>query len=83
MSAETTVKKSSTKKIAFLALLVLLAALWLFRARLHFDWSTLIQQLRHVSLLYICIAVAITYFGFWLRAVRWSVLLAPTRKVPA
>jgi uncharacterized membrane protein YbhN (UPF0104 family) len=83
MSAEITAKKSHTSKIAFLALLILLAALWIFRAHLQFDWPTLVRELRHVSLLYVCIAVAITYFGFWLRAIRWAVLLAPMRKVPA
>jgi len=74
-------KNHSRNFLTLLALLLLLAALWIFRARLHFDWQTLARQLRHVSLLYICIAVAITYFGFWLRAVRWSVLLAPMRIV--
>jgi len=83
MPAETTAQKSSTTKIALIALLLLLAALWLFRSRLHFDWSTLAGELRHVSLLYVCLAVAITYIGLCLRAVRWAVLLAPMRKVPA
>ena len=74
-------RNHSRSFLTLLALLLLLAALWIFRAHLHFDWHTLARQLRHVSLLYICIAVAITYFGFWLRAVRWSILLAPMRKV--
>jgi hypothetical protein len=66
-----------------IVLLLLLIALWFFRAHLHFDWLALARQLRNVSLLYICGAVAITYFGYWLRAIRWSVLLAPMRKIPA
>jgi len=82
-ASETTTKKSHTSKIALIAIVILLAALWLFRAHLRFDWSTLAQQLRQVSLLYVCIAVAITYIGLCLRAVRWAVLLAPMRKVPA
>jgi uncharacterized membrane protein YbhN (UPF0104 family) len=76
-------KNSRTTTLTLCALVVLLIFLWIFRARLHFDWSTLAQQLRHVSPLYVCLAVAITYCNFWLRAVRWSVLLAPMRKARA
>jgi uncharacterized membrane protein YbhN (UPF0104 family) len=83
MSASQTTKKNSTSKFTLLAVALLLAALWMFRARLSFDWPTVVRQLRHVSLFYICVAVAITYFGLWLRAVRWAVLLAPMRKVPS
>ena len=76
-------KKSHTNKLAVIAVLLLIAGLWIFRARLHFDWPTLGSQLRHISLLHVCIAVAFTYIVLWLRAVRWSVLLAPMRKVPS
>jgi hypothetical protein len=74
-------RRSHTVALTLLALLILLILLWIFRVHLRFDWSMLAQQLRHASLLYICIAVAITYFGLCLRAVRWAVLLAPMRKV--
>jgi uncharacterized membrane protein YbhN (UPF0104 family) len=74
-------KKSFTGKIVLIAVALLLAALWLVRAHLSFDWPTLARQLRHVSLLYVSLAVAITYIGICLRAVRWAVLLAPMRKV--
>jgi len=80
---KTTAKKSQTSKIALIAIAFLLAALWLFRAHLQFDWPMLARQLRQVSLLYVFLAVAITYSGLLLRAVRWSVLLAPMRKVSA
>jgi len=80
-SATTTAKKSHTSKIALIATGLLLAALWLFRSHLRFDWPTLAHQLRHVSLLYVALAVTTTYIGICLRAVRWSVLLAPMRKV--
>jgi uncharacterized membrane protein YbhN (UPF0104 family) len=84
MSAETAPRsRNHTPPLTSLALLLLLALLWIFRSRLHFDWSTLAHELRHVSLLYVCIAVAITYMVLWLRAVRWSILLAPMRKVPS
>jgi uncharacterized membrane protein YbhN (UPF0104 family) len=83
MSAADAAKKSHTSKFTLVAVALLLAALWIFRARLRFDWPTLLAQLRHVSIFYVCLAVAIIYFGFWLRALRWSVLLAPMRKAPA
>jgi len=82
-ATKTTAKKSPTGKITLFALLLLLFTLWIFRAHLQFDWPTLARQLRHVSLLYVCLAAAITYIGLLLRAVRWSVLLAPMRKVPS
>lgn len=76
-------RASQQHTITLVALLVLLAALWLSRSRLHFDWPMLAHELRHVSLLYVCLAVAITYSVIGLRAVRWAVLLAPMRKVPS
>lgn len=76
-------RKSHTTKITLCAVVLLLLVLWIFRARLHFDWPNLMHQLRDVSLLYVCLAIAITYFGLCLRAVRWAVLLAPMRKVSA
>jgi uncharacterized membrane protein YbhN (UPF0104 family) len=76
-------KKSLTGKLTLIASALLLAILFLFRARLHFDWAMLARELRHVSPLFVCAAVAITCIGLWLRAVRWAVLLAPMRSVPA
>ena len=61
-----------------LVLLVLL--LWLVQAHTSFDWRSLGHQLRSVSLLLILAALACSYFGFWLRAWRWSVLLSPLHK---
>jgi len=77
------VSQQHTITITLVALLLLLAALWLSRSRLHFDWPMLAHELRHVSLPYVCLGAAITYSVIGLRAVRWAVLLAPMRKVPS
>lgn len=61
-----------------LVLLVLL--LWLVHAHTSFDWKSLRHQLRSVSPLLILAALACSYFGFWLRAWRWAVLLSPLHK---
>jgi len=61
-----------------LVLLVLL--LWLVHAHTSFNWRSLGHQLRSVSPLLILAALACSYFGLWLRAWRWSVLLSPLHK---
>jgi hypothetical protein len=68
------------KKIfASLAVLLILVALVYiqFRAWRSFDWANFWQQTRGVSLLWIGIAVALIYFAYYLRAVRWAIFLRP------
>ncbi len=65
-------------------LLVALAVfMFLFRDRMHFDWQTFWQQLRYVSGGHIVAAIALIYTTYWLRAVRWSVFVSTTKKIPA
>lgn len=61
-------------------LLFLLLIFWLARSHASFDWRSLGHQLRSVSPFLILIAFACTYLGYWLRAWRWAVLLAPLHK---
>jgi uncharacterized membrane protein YbhN (UPF0104 family) len=76
--------QSNKSKLLPSALLLIVAVLlWVFRGKLHFDWATLGHELRHVSLPTVAVAVAALYVCYWLRAVRWAVLLAPIRKVPS
>jgi uncharacterized membrane protein YbhN (UPF0104 family) len=63
--------------LVLLVLLALAALLWHLRGRITFDEQTLVLQLRAVSLPEILLALALTYVGYWLRAWRWSVLIAP------
>ena len=67
-------------------LIVALAAVgmaWLLHSRISFDWWALARQLRSVSIGHVLIGVALLYFGYWLRAWRWAVLLKPVRRVRA
>jgi uncharacterized membrane protein YbhN (UPF0104 family) len=61
-------------------LVLLILILWLAHSHTSFDWKSLGHQLRSVSPLFIIAAVACSYFGYWLRAWRWSVLLSPLHK---
>jgi glycosyltransferase 2 family protein len=60
---------------------VLVVLVWLFRTRVQFDWANFWQQLRYVSLGHIVAGIVLIYVTFFLRAVRWSVFLSPTKKV--
>jgi hypothetical protein len=62
------------------ALVLLIFIFWLARSHASFNWASLAHQLRSVSPLLILVAFACTYFGYWLRAWRWSVLLSPLCK---
>ncbi|HLW55167.1 MAG TPA: lysylphosphatidylglycerol synthase transmembrane domain-containing protein [Candidatus Angelobacter sp.] len=42
-----------------------------------FDWHTFKEQTEDVNLLYIGLGVAIIYFDYYLRALRWKILLRP------
>lgn len=66
--------------VVVVALVVLVAV---FRDKVHFDWTMFWQQLRLVSWSHIAVAIALIYVTYWLRAVRWSVFLSPTKKVSA
>jgi uncharacterized membrane protein YbhN (UPF0104 family) len=61
-------------------LVLLVLIVWLARSHASFDWRSLGHQLRSVSPVLILIAFACTYLGYWLRAWRWAVLLAPLHK---
>ncbi|MBB5345619.1 lysylphosphatidylglycerol synthase transmembrane domain-containing protein [Tunturibacter empetritectus] len=61
----------------------LVLLVWLFRTRVQFDWANFWQQLRYVSLGHIVAGIVLIYVTYCLRALRWSVFLSPTKKVPA
>jgi uncharacterized membrane protein YbhN (UPF0104 family) len=56
---------------------------YLFRSKVHFDWTMFWQQLRFVSVGHIVAAIALVYATYWVRAVRWAVFVSPTKKVSA
>jgi uncharacterized protein (TIRG00374 family) len=55
-----------------------------FRTWQRFDWNTFATvtgELRHGrGLRHILIAIALIYFTYWLRAVRWKIFLKPVRR---
>jgi glycosyltransferase 2 family protein len=59
----------------------LVVLVWLFRTKVQFDWANFWQQLRYVSVGHIVAGIVLIYVTFFLRAVRWSVFLSPTKKV--
>jgi glycosyltransferase 2 family protein len=62
-------------------LLVLALIVFLNRDRIHFDWHTFLQQLHLISWKHIAAGIALIYATFWIRALRWSVFVAPTKKI--
>jgi len=68
--------------IVYLVGAILLAVLvWVVDTRVHFQWSVFLDQLQHVDWRRIVLGVAMVGFCYWLRAVRWAVLLKPQKKV--
>ena len=83
---ESTTQPNASKRLftprTLIPVAVVLLVLVFFLARSHasFDWRSLGHQLRSVSPTFLLIAFVCTYLGYWLRAWRWSVLLAPLHK---
>jgi hypothetical protein len=70
------------KGLLVLTLLLALALIvFLNRGRIDFDWHTFLQQLRLISWKHIAAGIALIYSTFWIGAIRWSVFVAPTKKV--
>ena len=68
--------------IVYLVGAILLAVLaWVVDTRVHFQWSVFLDQLQHVDWRRIVLGAAMVGFCYWLRAVRWAVLLKPQKKV--
>ncbi|HVG26664.1 MAG TPA: lysylphosphatidylglycerol synthase transmembrane domain-containing protein [Acidobacteriaceae bacterium] len=64
-------------------LLMALLAGWLWHKRGAFDWRSLATELRSVSFPMVLGAIAVIYLCYWMRAMRWSVLLASLRPASA
>jgi uncharacterized protein (TIRG00374 family) len=64
-----------------LVVLVLAALVYLqVRTWRKFDWQTFKDQTEDVNLLFIGLGVAVIYFDYYLRALRWKILLRPVRQ---
>jgi uncharacterized membrane protein YbhN (UPF0104 family) len=67
----------------FLLVVVMVLVVVFFRDKIHFDWRMFWQQLKHANLWHIGAGIALIYTTYFLRATRWSVFVAPTKKVSA
>lgn len=56
------------------AVLLLVLALWV-RNHVHFEWSVFWNQIRHMEPGPIVAAIALIGAGYWLRALRWALLI--------
>ena len=64
------------KSIKFILLFLFAVFIFWFFGR-NLDWQEVSQSLREANPFYLIIAVLIICFGYWLRAIRWQVLLEP------
>jgi hypothetical protein len=70
----------SKKRLVITALVLLaIAALVYLQVKTwkKFDWQTFKEQTEDVNLTYISLGVVIIYFDYYLRALRWKILLRP------
>jgi len=70
------------KQIAYVSVFVVLAALTYiqFRTWRDFDWYTFWHQTDRISPLRIVYGIAIIYFAYVMRALRWAIFLKPVLK---
>ncbi len=69
-------KQYAASAVVFLVLAVLVYLQ--FRTWRDFDWARLFQY--GLNWRHIFHGVALIYFAYWLRAVRWKIFLRPVRK---
>ena len=74
----------NTKKLllAIAAALIFSALLAYGSHRTHFRWDILGQQMHFVRWSNILFGVLLIYGAFLVRAVRWTVFLRPTKRLP-
>ena len=44
-----------------------------------FDWGTFWSQTHRIKKIHVLHGIALIYFGYWMRAVRWKIFLKPVR----
>lgn len=72
----------SRKGIIVAAVLVLLAIIvYVNRGRIHFDWAQFVVQVREIAWGHIAAGIALIYSTYLLRAQRWAVFIAQSKRV--
>src|SRR3954471_12778762 len=74
-------KKRLAISLVIVAVLAALAYLQ-FRTWRHFRWDVFLYHTREANPWKIAFGVALIYWTYYLRAIRWKVLLRPTKRVP-
>lgn len=74
-------KRSGVLWIVLLAVLAVIV--FVYRDRIHFDWGTFKQQIQHIQVGHAIAGIVLIYATYGLRAIRWSVLVRPTKEVRA
>ena len=71
------------RKSLFLLILIAITALVLYRWNgFSFDWRLFFTSLWNVQPVWLTISIAATFATFFIRAIRWQVLLHPLKAVP-
>ncbi|RXH55065.1 putative dolichol-P-glucose synthetase [Granulicella sibirica] len=60
----------------------LVALVYHFRSRIHFDGPTFVQQVRLASPWHVLTALALILSTYWMRSARWATFISPVRRVP-
>jgi len=72
-----------SRKSLFLLILIAIGAVIAYRwFNFSFDWSLFYSSLWNVQPIWLIVSIAVTFATFWIRAVRWQVLLYPLKNVP-
>jgi uncharacterized protein (TIRG00374 family) len=72
-----------SRKSLFLLILIAIGAVIAYRwLDFSFDWSLFYSSLWNVQPVWLTVSIAVTFATFWIRAVRWQVLLHPLKNVP-
>ena len=72
----------SRKLLVLLALCAIVAIVAYRASGLNFDWVLFRKSFAGVNVWWLAACVIMTFATYWLRAIRWQVLLAPLRKLP-
>ncbi len=73
--------KKNRNLIFVLVLVVLAIGIYALRDRIHFDWHTFVEQLQLANWKLFGVGIALIWAGYCVRAVRWALLLKPTKRV--
>ncbi|HTH53798.1 MAG TPA: lysylphosphatidylglycerol synthase transmembrane domain-containing protein [Edaphobacter sp.] len=61
--------------------IVLAVIVFVYRDRIHFDWANFWEQIKHIHVGHAVAGIVLIYVTYWLRSIRWSVLVGPMKEV--